>query len=94
MSLWEPGAECYGLNMKCHSQASVLKAWTLAGSAILGGGKNFGNWALAGGSIFLMLLESQSQSLNAKFTNNEIFEEKEIRFIIHQMKSRTGKVNF
>jgi hypothetical protein len=41
---------CYSLNMKCPSQAHVLKVLTWAGGTILGGFGDFRRWDLPGGS--------------------------------------------
>jgi hypothetical protein len=42
---------CYGLlNTKCPPQTHVLKAWSPAGGAILGGDRNLRSWSLFGGS--------------------------------------------
>jgi hypothetical protein len=43
-----PENHCYGLNMKCPPEAHVLKAWSLAGDAILEDSGNFRRWGLAG----------------------------------------------
>jgi hypothetical protein len=45
----DPGVECDGLNVKCPSKVHVLKTWSPAGSAILGGDLNFQKGSLAGG---------------------------------------------
>jgi hypothetical protein len=50
VSLWGPGIQCYGLNVKCPQSVYVLYAWAPAGSAIWGDCGKCRWWGLAEGS--------------------------------------------